>query len=136
MNIWYQKQALGITECQHADAANEMLALLRYSSDSSYLRISMACVRPVGLTRHLKHEDFVLERDDVLVLYKKRLGGISASISFILCRHHNKEGMDTPYFFVSYNSCTTTTYKAHTHIPTSQQNTHCNNTRPEKIPEK
>jgi hypothetical protein len=31
----------------------------------------MACVRPVGLTHLLEYEDFVLERDDVLVSQKR-----------------------------------------------------------------
>jgi hypothetical protein len=48
-----------------------------------------ACVR----ARHLENEDFVVERDDVLVLYikKKLLEGISASVSFISFRHNNRK---------------------------------------------
>jgi hypothetical protein len=63
----------------------------------------MARARPVGLTYHLEHEDFVLERDDVLALYKNVSEESQPSFS-LFYSVTSTASMDTPY-----NSFTKTT---------------------------
>lgn len=96
-----------------------------YSSDSSYLRNSTACVCPTGLTRHLEHEDFVLERDDVLVLYKKKTSRRNIRLHFLYL-------LPSPQVEVWIHHIFVVSYRFHNHIQVTALLPNIRNTNTEK----